>query len=226
LPTLPKSLVELYCSKNQLNSLPNLIQLPKLKILYCYYNQLTSLPDLITVKNLQILNCYNNNLILLPELTTLTKLQILNCSNNKITSLPNLTKLKSLKMLYCSHNVLTSLPTLPENLEILNCYNNRLISLPTLPEALNELFYHLNPVHEIVDSDSLFQIKQNIQILNKFTDLYYSLRYKQRFRKWLWEKVREPQIKKIYNPIYLHEHLQEEDDLDTFVSNWYRNNKQ
>ena len=37
------------------------------------------------------------------------------------------------------------------------------------------------------------------------------LQYKKQFKKWLWEKVREPKIKKLYNPIYLIENLGDED---------------
>ena len=40
------------------------------------------------------------------------------------------------------------------------------------------------------------------------------------FRKWLWEKVREPKIQKLYNPIYLIENLGDEDDLDAVLDNW------
>jgi len=39
-------------------------------------------------------------------------------------------------------------------------------------------------------------------------------------RKWLWEKVKEPNIKKIYNPDYLVKNLGDKDDLNTFLDNW------
>jgi len=127
---------------------------------------------------------------------------------------------QNLKVLYCSNNQLTSLHTLPQNQEILNCSNNQLTLLPTLPENLEELFCCNNPIYEIVNNDSLITIKQNIQTLNNFRYLYYCLKLKKQLRKWLWEKVREPNIKKIYSPMYLIENLGQDDDLDTVLNNW------
>jgi hypothetical protein len=92
------------------------------------------------------------------------------------------------------------LPTLPQNLETFDCSNN--------------------PIFEIVNSDTLFQSKQNIRILNKFCDLYYCLKFKKQLRKWLWEKVREPNAMKQFSPIYLIENLGDDDDLDTVLENW------
>lgn len=172
LPTLPQTLISLYCSHNKLTSLPTLPQ--NLQNLYCYGNELTSLP-------------------ILPQ-----NLQILNCSNNKLTSLP--------------------IP--PQNLISLDCYDNELTFLPTLPQNLQELQCFGNPVYEIVDSNSLFQIKQNIQILNNFRDLFYCLKYKKQLRKLLWENVREPIIKIKYHPNYLVENLKDNDDIDIFLNNW------
>ena len=60
-------------------------------------------------------------------------------------------------------------------------------------------------------------MSNNCDLVNK--TIYYSLKFKKQLRKWLWEKVREPKIKKLYNPSYLI-NLKEEDDLDTFLDNW------
>ena len=192
LPTLPQNLEELDCASNQLTSLPTLPQ--NLKILSCNINSLTSLPTL--PQNLEILGCYDNKLTLLPILP------------------------QNLQKLSCSGNKLTLLPTLPQNLEELYCSNNQLTSLPILPQNLKYLYCSNNPIYEIVNNDSLITIKQNIQTLNNFRHLYYCLQFKKQFRKWLWEKVREPQIKKMFHPKYLVENLGEHDDLDTFLNNW------
>ena len=42
----------------------------------------------------------------------------------------------------------------------------------------------------------MVKIKQNIQILNNFRYLYYCLKFKKQLRKWLWEKVKKPNIQK------------------------------
>ena len=115
---LPSDTLELYCSDNQLTSLPELS--PSLQELYCSDNQLTSLPEL--PPSLQELYCYGNQLTSLPELPP--SLQKLDCSDNQLTSLPELSP--CLQNLYCSDNQLTSLPELPPCLHILYCSYNPL----------------------------------------------------------------------------------------------------
>jgi len=124
----------------------------------------------------------------------------INIGNKGIKSLPNLTRFKNLKKLICSENELNYLPTLPQNLETLNCVNN--------------------PISEIVNGNWFEKMKKNIQILNNCRHSYYCVQFKDQLRKWLWEKVREPKIKKLYDPIYLIENLGDEDDLDTVLNNW------
>ena len=197
-----------------IKSLPDLTRFKNLEVLVCSNNQLTLLPTL--PQNLQILICDNNQLTSLPTLPQ--NLKELNCYNNKLTSLPTLPQ--NLQELYCSYNKLTSLPTLPQNLKTLYCSSNKLNLLSTLPQNLEIFNCVNNPIYEIVQSNTLIKIKQKIQILNNFRHLYYCLKFKKQLRKWLWEKVREPKIKKLYNPIYLIENLGDEDDLDEVLKNW------
>ena len=73
----------------------------------------------------------------------------------------------------------------------------------------------------LLDSNNSYaQIKKNIRVFKYFRHLWYCLQYKKQFRKWLWEKVREPNAKKLYDPIYLIENLGEDDDLDAVLNNW------
>ena len=127
---------------------------------------------------------------------------------------------QNLKILYCFKNQLTSLPTLPQNLEILYCFKNQLTSLPTLPQNL-DFSYSNNPICNILgNNSSLIKIKQNIKILNNFRYLYYCLKFKKQFIKWLW-KSKEKEIMDKYHPKYLLENLKENTDLDEFLNNWY-----
>ena len=194
LNSLPEDILTLDISCKGIKSLPDLTKFKNLKKLYCYDNQLTSLPTL--PQNLEILHCFCNQLTYLPTLP------------------------QNLEILYCDNNQLTYLPTLPQNLEKLHCFDNKLTSLPTLPQNIIELYCHDNPIFKIVNSNILFQRIKNIQILNNFRYLYYCLKFKKHFRKWLWEKVKEPNVKKLYNPIYLIENLGHEDDLETVLDNW------
>jgi len=180
---------------------------------------ITSLPDLTRFKNLKILYCYNNQLTALPTLPH--NLKQIHCYNNKLTALPTLPQ--NLQELYCSHNQLTSFPTLPQNLTKIHCFHNKLTYLPTLPENLKILSYSNNPnnpIFKVVDSSSIIKLKQNVQTLNNSRHLNYCLQFKKQFRKWLWEKVRAPKIKKMSHPKYLVENLGEHDDLDTVLHNW------
>ena len=193
LPSLPNNLIKLFCSGNNLTYLPN--KLPEnLKVLHCYANNLTYLPAL--PKNLEFLSCHSNSLTYLPLLP------------------------QKLELLFCSNNQFTYLPSLPKNLKRLTCFNNQLTYLPDLPENLEKIYYNNNPIYEIVNSNTLFQIKINIQILNNFRHLYYCLKFKKQLRKWLWEKVREPYAMKKYSPLYLIKNLRDEDDLDTILVAW------
>jgi hypothetical protein len=114
----------------------------------------------------------------------------------------------------------TYLPGLPENLNKLYCSHNKLAYIPDLPENILSIVCYFNPIYEIINSDDNIIIKQKIQILNTFRYTFYSLKFKNRFRKMLWEKIREPKIMKKYHPDYLIEHLHQDSDLEIVLDNW------
>jgi Leucine-rich repeat (LRR) protein len=146
-------------------------------------------------------------------------LKFLNCSNNQLTSLPNLPEI--LEVLYCGGNQFTSLPYLPETLNKLYCNYNKLTSLPNLPETLEYLSIDENPIYEIIESHSLNIEIQNVARMNRFRELYYCIKYKNKFREWLWVKVREPSAMKLYSPEYLMNELKDEEtDLDEVLNAW------
>jgi len=143
LPLPPQLMVvELYCSYNQLTSLPEVLP-ASLTVLHCFKNQLTSLPEQLPA-SLTDLRCFKNQLTSLPELLP-TSLTELHCSDNQLTSLPEQLP-TSLTELHCSKNQLTSLPEqLPPSLTKLNCSSNQLTSLPELPTSLTSLDCSSNP---------------------------------------------------------------------------------
>jgi Leucine-rich repeat (LRR) protein len=213
LPVLPETLKILNCSNNKLTSLPCFP--PNLKFLSCGNNELTSLPKL--PENIKTLDCNHNKLNSLPDLPTM--LDSLICSSNKLRSLPNLPD--SLTTLFCCNNELTSLPVLSSKLQTLYCRNNKLMYLPELPLGLLTLNCKNTFICEIIGNDSLIVIRKKIQLLNKFRDTFYTLKFKKSLRKILWEKVREPHIMEAFHPKYLIENLYDENvDLDKVLTAW------
>ena len=223
LPKLPNSLRELvlYCNA-KLTHLPTILP-NNLRMLRCEGSELTHFPAL--PNTLESLFCYNNKLTSLPELPC--SLRVLYCQGNRLTSLPKLPD--NIYDLRCERNQLTSIPALPKKLQEFNCSNNRLYLIPELPNDLQELVCHGNPLYELINrvhsgiyyGDALEMIKMHIKTLNRFRDLYYCLRFKTQFRRWLWERIREPKIQKQYHPEYLRQNLMDEDaDLDGVLNEW------
>ena len=123
---------------------------------------------------------------------------------------------KKLEILHFSNNKLASLH-LNDNLKILFCHHNKLTSLQ-LNKKLQYLSCSNNPICEIINSNE--NTINQLKILNQFRYLYYSLKFKKRFRDLLWVKIREPKIKIKYSHDYLIANLHEDTDLDTVLNNW------
>ena len=114
-------------------------------------------------------------------------------SRRGLTYLPDLSRFKQLTQLDCSHNKLTWLPPLNNKLQILDCFKNNIY--------LNDLY------------------NKKISILRNFRNTYYLLKFKKHFKRWLWEKVREPKIMAKFHPSHL-TILEETDDLEVFLDDW------
>ena len=91
---------------------------------------------------------------------------------------------------------------------------------------MQRLEYHNNFIYEIVKNDDINIIKNKLKKLYNFKYLFYCLKYKNKFRNWLWIKIREPKIKKQYHPNNLLILLNEIDDnnyeekMDSLLNNW------
>lgn len=221
LPQLPYTLEELDIDNNQLTELPSLpISLNRL---YCGNNLITNLPDLPI--ELRYICCSHNLLTNLPYLPD--NLRNLNCSYNQLSNLPTLPI--NLINLSCINNKLKCLPPLPNKLMTLCCTNNALTCLPDLPYTLLYLYcsgnnfpYWLQNQYTIELTDDVYS---KIKTTNRFKELYYLLKFKQKFRALLWEKVREPKIRAKYHPDNLMKMLEEKgemelDELDEMLERW------
>ena len=130
------NLLNLYCSNNQISSLPSLPLL--IQKLFCDSNMINNFKPLNGF--VQSFSCNHNQLKSLPNLPL--SLSYLSCDYNQLMVLPALPD--SLLDLYCENNLLSNLPTLPYGLQVLMCDNNQLINLPTLPNTLQSIICNNN----------------------------------------------------------------------------------
>lgn len=116
----------------------------------------------------------------------------------------------SLQILHCSNNHLTYLPEINYSLQYLYCYSNLLTSFLSFNDKnLNQT--EINRINNI------------IQRLYSAKSLFWCLKYKQKFRDWLWVRVRLPKIEQMYHPSKLNKLLNtdmSEEELDNVLSNW------
>jgi hypothetical protein len=114
-----------------------------------------------------------------------------------------------------------------------NCRDNQLTCLPNLPSSLTELHCCNNPFLDcyvkrenyIFMVDYIVELRKQIQIINRFRELFYSLKYKKQFLDLLWVHIREPKIKNKYHPNNLMTMLEGKDEitmdeLDDLINNW------
>jgi hypothetical protein len=81
------------------------------------------------------------------------------------------------------------------------------------------LFY----IDYVLREDTMKRFREDT--MKRFRDLFYALKFKERFRRLLWEKVREPKIRAKYHPDNLANMLKENgeldvDELDTLMDQW------
>ena len=84
----------------------------------------------------------------------------------------------------------------------------------------NFIFDLICPMKSIYYLSNNF-VYEKISILNKFRYTFYAIKFKSKFKRWLWEKVREPKIMKQFHPDHLTA-LKETDDLEEFLEDWIK----
>jgi hypothetical protein len=153
---------------------------------------ITELPEL--PNKLSEIICKNNILLSLPKLPSFLKKLV--CNNNLLTELPMLPNL--LESLFCQNNQLSHLPKLPHSLITLYCSNNNLCLLPDVDTTLVELY----TIHNCLPYKRITRkcINETNEKIKKYKYLFYCLKYKKKFKRWLWEYVREKKIKMEYHP--------------------------
>jgi Leucine-rich repeat (LRR) protein len=117
---------------------------------------------------------------------------------------------------------LTRLPPLNINLEILNCNRNRITCLPEITNGLEELYCSDNPIFDIIfNTYELSITRQDVKTLNNFRRMFYSLKYKGKFKRWLWN-IRETLAMGKYSPANLEELLSqvEEEEFQEVLDTW------
>jgi Leucine-rich repeat (LRR) protein len=231
LNSLPEDIEEINISNKNLTYIPSLERFRKLKELYCSYNELTSLP--LLPNTLKELYCGGNKLTSLPILPN--TLERLSCSGNRITKIPNLPN--TLKELYCSYNQLTRLPNLSNTLEILSCGCNQLTSLPNLPNTLKELNCSYNQLTRLPNIPNtlkelfcdnnllLFEDIKSWNQFNKFKETYYKLKYGRRLERYYIKNIRNKNINEemidiVYSPDFnFYKRLLNQDIIKMFNNN-------
>jgi hypothetical protein len=71
----------------------------------------------------------------------------------------------------------------------------------------------------------IIQMRNKTNIMIRFKELVYTLKYKSKFRNLLWVHIREPKIRNKYHPDNLIKLLEDRenltlDELDEFNDNW------
>lgn len=176
------------------------------------HNYLDSLPS--DIKSIEI---YNKNLTYLPSLSRFTQLTKLNVSYNNLTYLPKLPN--NLLYLYCFHNKLTCLPELPDTLLYIYCCYNPFIYDVESYDCYKYGVYGNNIYDiDVYDNEGDIEIlNHDIKIVNSFRRLFYCLKFKKQFMRWLWERIRLPKIKFECKPENIVDKLYNEIDDDILL---------
>jgi Leucine-rich repeat (LRR) protein len=126
----------------------------------------------------------------------------------------------------CRYNKIKIIPRLNEKIAYVDIGNNEITNLPNIPKNMYEISIENNPIVELLgDLNLVFttgrggriigrtigeqiyickrwctDINKIINTINKFREVYYTLKFINKFRKFYYLKVVEPKMKKHYSP--------------------------
>ena len=167
-----------------------------------------------------------------------------NCShNNELTHLPKLPEM--LNKLQCQYCSLVRLPILPYGIGYVDVCDNPIYIMENLPNLCwreddenyydliefrytpiyNNLFILNIPYNTGFGSSYLEQCRARLHKVNRVRELFYALKFKKRFRDWLWLRVRLPKIERVNHPDLLSKYRlpeYEEDDMEEVMENFGR----
>ncbi len=253
LPKLPSNLLHLNCTKNQITHIdvPSnletlLCKFNNITTLILAHNH--SLTEICATDNkiryidtlpetLTLLDISRNEMSSIPYIPN----SIINLfiSNNRITHLPPLPT--SLENLHCDHNPLLKINAFPCKLATLFASHTNIMNIPPLTPklVLVDVSYsklYIPPINTankftmfMYANTPLYDMVGNLPMntltkLNKFRELYFTLKFKAQFRKLLWEHIREKVAMERYAPSKLNEILYIAGDdgnlLDTLINAW------
>jgi hypothetical protein len=85
--------------------------------------------------------------------------------------------------------------------------------------------YYIERENYLFMSDYIAKLRNQINIINQFRELFYALKYKKKFQQLLWVHIREPKIRNKYHPNNLIAILEGKEDmtldkLDELLDEW------
>jgi len=161
-----------------------------------YFN---SIPD-----DVETINVSYSNIPYIPPLHRFTHLRRFYCRSNRLTSLPPFPP--RLEIVSFNNNTITELPAFPPYLRSLSCISNALYTFPSIEDIpLTNVDLLGNPITRVLNIQERGSYGTNsyylriIRVLWRFRFLYWSLRWKRSFHRWLWAS-RENRIRSLYHP--------------------------
>lgn len=206
------------------NQIERIVGFPqRLEYFYACANEFNSLPPF--PDTLTTINVSDNDLVELPTLPPF--LWKLYCDRNaRLSRLPNIPS--TLRFLQCFRCRLSRIPRLPDGVVNLDMADNPIRIMENIPTGLLHRISGNIPLFDVIAPRNLENAfltwmeimdicRSNLQTLNRFRELYYAIKFKAQFRRWMWNKHRIARIERDNHPDRLREALdaaEEEDGED------------
>jgi hypothetical protein len=214
-----------------LHPIPNWIQSLSIE-----HTEIRELPDLSS--NLRRLYISSSSIERLPDHLPLDMTELILERLSNITKLPQHLP-PNLSKLICISTGVPELPELPIDMYTLYCWDNQLSRLPAIPCGLRTIRCSGNPFEKMpwihllyyteVESPSASQLiinKRDVDVVRRFREMYYAVRLRERFKRWLW-RPREREVMEALDPVKLAEFVNNvlPDNLESALDLFFYNGK-